>query len=163
MSNEIFASSTAGDDKDNNLVVPLVVKDPSAAKIIPVEPFSNGLEVTEDTECGIGFIRGKLLQRFATKNVYVFVYGLLGCVFSASYAYSNGTITTLEKRFKIPSKTIGKLEQSTKRIFRPETKDSASAQGSLQVPFSHLKSLHLALYSNASSSKDSSKGLVKFN
>lgn len=47
------------------------------------------------------------VSRFATKNVYVLIYGLLGCIFSASYAYSNGIITTLEKRFKIPSKTIG--------------------------------------------------------
>lgn len=34
-------------------------------------------------------------------------YGLSGFIFSATYAYFNATITTLEKRYKIPSKTIG--------------------------------------------------------
>jgi hypothetical protein len=31
----------------------------------------------------------------------------VGCVFSATYAYFNGTITTLEKRYKIPSRNTG--------------------------------------------------------
>lgn len=40
--------------------------------------------------------------RLANKKTYVFLYGIIGCVFSATYAYFNGTITTLEKRYKIP-------------------------------------------------------------
>lgn len=64
--------------------------------------------LTEDTSCGFWIIKGPKLQRFANKKAYVFLYGLLGCVCSAAYAYFNGTITTLEKRFKIPSKTTGK-------------------------------------------------------
>uniref|UniRef100_A0A170VWQ2 Organic anion transporting polypeptide 58da n=1 Tax=Triatoma infestans TaxID=30076 RepID=A0A170VWQ2_TRIIF len=47
------------------------------------------------------------MQRFANKKAYVFLYGLLGCIFSAAYSYFNGIITTLEKRFRIPSKTMG--------------------------------------------------------
>lgn len=35
------------------------------------------------------------------------LYGLSGCIFSATYAYFNATITTLEKRYKIPSRTVG--------------------------------------------------------
>lgn len=66
-------------------------------------------QLTEDTTCGIWFLKGPCLQRFANKKAYVFLYGLLGCVFSAAYAYFNGTITTLEKRFKIPSRTTGKV------------------------------------------------------
>lgn len=31
----------------------------------------------------------------------------MGCVFSATYAYFNGTLTTMEKRFKIPSQNLG--------------------------------------------------------
>ncbi|XP_058794443.1 solute carrier organic anion transporter family member 74D isoform X2 [Phymastichus coffea] len=65
------------------------------------------LPITEEISCGIWCFRGPLLQRFANKKVYVFLYGVLGCIFSASYAYFNGTITTIEKRFKIPSKTTG--------------------------------------------------------
>ena len=65
------------------------------------------LPITDETSCGIWCIRGSTLQRFANKKAYVFLYGVLGCIFSASYAYFNGTITTIEKRFKIPSKTTG--------------------------------------------------------
>lgn len=68
--------------------------------------------LTEETSCGIGCLRGPFLQRFANKKAYVFLYGVLGCIFGASYAYFNGTITTLEKRFKIPSKTTGNLQRN---------------------------------------------------
>ncbi|XP_071453353.1 solute carrier organic anion transporter family member 74D [Hetaerina americana] len=61
----------------------------------------------KDTQCGIGPIRGAFLQKFANKKVYVFLYGIIGSIFSATYAYSNGTITTVEKRFKIPSRITG--------------------------------------------------------
>ncbi|KAG8273911.1 hypothetical protein J6590_011460 [Homalodisca vitripennis] len=62
---------------------------------------------SEDTTCGIGFIRGKFLQKLATKNSYAVVYGILGFVFASTYSYMNGIITTLEKRFKIPSTNTG--------------------------------------------------------
>lgn len=65
------------------------------------------MPLTEDTMCGYGCIRGAFLQRFANKKAYVFLYGLLGCIFSACYAYATGTITTIEKRFKIPSRNTG--------------------------------------------------------
>lgn len=45
--------------------------------------------------------------RFANQTSYVILYGLVGCIFSMTYAYFNGTITTIEKRFKIPSKNTG--------------------------------------------------------
>lgn len=63
--------------------------------------------LTDDTTCGIGPLRAAWMQKFANKKAFVFLYGLLGCIFSASHAYFNGTITTLEKRFKIPSRTTG--------------------------------------------------------
>lgn len=65
------------------------------------------MPLTDETTCGIGCFRGPVLQRFANKKAYVILYGILGCIFAASYSYFNGTITTLEKRFKIPSKTTG--------------------------------------------------------
>ncbi|BES92194.1 Organic anion [Nesidiocoris tenuis] len=64
-------------------------------------------EITEETTCGIGCLKGRFLQRFANKKAYVFLYGLMGLILSAAYSYFNGTITTLEKRFKIPSRTTG--------------------------------------------------------
>ncbi|KAF3425089.1 hypothetical protein E2986_03669 [Frieseomelitta varia] len=87
---------------------------PPTTPTTPTTPSSRGLEdvfkdlpITDETSCGIWCIRSPTLQRFANKKAYVFLYGVLGCIFSASYAYFNGTITTIEKRFKIPSKTTG--------------------------------------------------------
>ncbi|XP_015609202.1 solute carrier organic anion transporter family member 2A1 [Cephus cinctus] len=72
-----------------------------------LEEVFKDLPITDDTTCGIWCFKGPTLQRLANKKAYVFLYGVLGCIFSASYAYFNGTITTIEKRFKIPSKTTG--------------------------------------------------------
>jgi len=71
------------------------------------EMFDN-MPLTEETTCGFWFFKGALLQKFANKKMYVCLYGLLGCCMGATYAYFNGTITTLEKRFQIPSRTTGK-------------------------------------------------------
>lgn len=35
------------------------------------------------------------------------LYGITGCIFSATYSYFTGTLTTLEKRYKIPSRNTG--------------------------------------------------------
>lgn len=35
------------------------------------------------------------------------MFGIVGLIFSSSHAYYNGTITTMEKRFKIPSAKMG--------------------------------------------------------
>lgn len=92
-----------------------LLKVPTTPTVTPTMP-SRGLDevfrdlpITDDTSCGIWCCRGPNLQRLANKKAYVFLYGVLGCIFSASYAYFNGTITTLEKRFKIPSKTTGEF------------------------------------------------------
>lgn len=43
----------------------------------------------------------------ANKKMYVLLFGITGCIYSATYAYFNATITTLEKRYKIPSRNTG--------------------------------------------------------
>ncbi|XP_058065662.1 solute carrier organic anion transporter family member 74D isoform X1 [Anopheles bellator] len=82
---------------------------PEMAKMLPedLEDLYRDMALTKDTTCGFWIFRGPLLQRFANKKVYVFMYGVAGCIFSASFAYFNGIITTLEKRYKIPSKNTG--------------------------------------------------------
>lgn len=45
--------------------------------------------------------------RFANKKAYVALYGIVGSIVGATYAYFSGTITTIEKRYKIPSKNTG--------------------------------------------------------
>jgi len=93
-------------------------------KMIPPADFENLYKehpLTEETTCGLGPIRSAWLQKFANKKAYVFIYGLLGCTFSASYAYFNGTITTLEKRFKIPSRTTGESQMLDLTFRGPRT------------------------------------------
>lgn len=108
-------SSNSNHEKNGpeNLKLLQVPATPPATPSSPTTP-TRGLEdvfkelpITDDTSCGIWCFRGPILQKFANKKAYVFLYGVLGCIFSASYAYFNGTITTIEKRFKIPSKTTG--------------------------------------------------------
>ncbi|GJQ65785.1 hypothetical protein Trydic_g11955 [Trypoxylus dichotomus] len=64
-------------------------------------------DYAKETTCGWWIFKGGCLQRFANKKAFVLLYGVVGCLFSASYSYNSGTITTLEKRFKIPSRTTG--------------------------------------------------------
>ena len=45
--------------------------------------------------------------RFANKKVLVLIYGVLSLVFASAGSYFNATITTIEKRYKIPSKNMG--------------------------------------------------------
>ncbi|EDW01467.1 GH20434 [Drosophila grimshawi] len=60
-----------------------------------------------DTLCGFGIFKGPRLQSWATENVYVVVYGIAGCFIAMAFSYFNGTITTLEKRYGIPTRTSG--------------------------------------------------------
>lgn len=62
----------------------------------------------EDTVCGVWFFKPKWLQIFASKKVYVLVYGLLGLNQFMLSSYFNGTLTTMEKRFKFSSQMSGK-------------------------------------------------------
>lgn len=57
--------------------------------------------------CGASFWHPACLQRFATKKTFIIIYGLLGCVQAMSFVYFVVSLTTLEKRFQIPSSTTG--------------------------------------------------------
>ncbi|XP_039480985.1 solute carrier organic anion transporter family member 74D isoform X1 [Drosophila santomea] len=61
----------------------------------------------KDTHCGFWILKGPSMQKFATEKMYVILYGLAGCVMTMTFAYFNATITTLEKRYKIPTKVSG--------------------------------------------------------
>lgn len=64
---------------------------------------------SEDTTCGIGPCTPAWLQKFASKKTYVLVHGLIGMNTFALSSYFIGTISTLEKRFKISSQTSGEF------------------------------------------------------
>lgn len=46
-------------------------------------------------------------NRFANKKAFVIIHGILGCMYISAHAYYNGTITTIEKRYGIPSRVTG--------------------------------------------------------
>ncbi|KAK9505169.1 hypothetical protein O3M35_009279 [Rhynocoris fuscipes] len=49
------------------------------------------------------------MQRLANPTVFMVVYGLLGTIQAMSYIYIVSTLTTIERRFGIPSKTTGMM------------------------------------------------------
>ncbi|EDW28766.1 GL18770 [Drosophila persimilis] len=57
--------------------------------------------------CGLANWHPAWLQKYATTKMFMGVYGLLGTIQAMSYMYFIVTLTTLEKRFKIPSQTTG--------------------------------------------------------
>ena len=73
--------------------------------------------------CGLGpCFRPTWLRRFSTPRYFLIVYSLLGTVQAMAFVYFVATLTTLEKRFKIPSKTTGKLNKFQK--FRSNTNET---------------------------------------
>lgn len=79
-----------------------------------------------DTTCGFSIFKGPALQRcgslfrvgfsltkdiplprFATAKSFVIIYGIASCFLVMAFTYFTGTITTMEKRFNIPSKISG--------------------------------------------------------
>uniref|UniRef100_A0A1B6M0J5 Solute carrier organic anion transporter family member n=2 Tax=Graphocephala atropunctata TaxID=36148 RepID=A0A1B6M0J5_9HEMI len=64
-------------------------------------------EVTKETRCGVLGCYPSWLQILASKKTYVVLFGLVGMNQLAIGSYAVATITTLEKRFKIPSQTSG--------------------------------------------------------
>jgi len=59
-------------------------------------------------DCGICGIYPRWLRNRATPKNFIAVYGLLGTVQAMAFIYIVVTLTTLEKRFKIPSRTTGR-------------------------------------------------------
>ncbi|XP_064548299.1 solute carrier organic anion transporter family member 74D-like [Drosophila montana] len=103
------------DNKDQSEVSPFLA---DAGKQSAIEkkvqelkdPKISALEAEDDSKditCGFWIFRGPFLQSCATEAMYVTIYGIAGCFMAMCFAYFNGTITTLEKRYKIPTKTLG--------------------------------------------------------
>ena len=72
--------------------------------------YENGAdEHDEDIQCGFAFCRPACMQRFANKTYFMIVFSLLAVVQSMGWSYMTGTITTIQKRFKISSQTTGEI------------------------------------------------------
>ncbi|XP_052865245.1 solute carrier organic anion transporter family member 74D [Anopheles cruzii] len=65
------------------------------------------MSVANVNRCGVSCWHPAWMQRFATPKSFIMVYGFLGTVQAMAYIYFVITLTTLEKRFKIPSSTTG--------------------------------------------------------
>ena len=62
-----------------------------------------------ETSCGIRSWRPSCLQVFASKKVYMIIYGLLNIVQSMFFTYLGSTLSTLEREFGIKSKETAYL------------------------------------------------------
>lgn len=93
--------------KDEEVVFIQNVKHDKVESEITLEQALRDLPITEDTSCGYGFFQSKFLQKFATIKSFVVLFGVVGSIFSMTNSYFNGILTTVEKRFKIPSRNIG--------------------------------------------------------
>jgi hypothetical protein len=71
-----------------------------------INEYCKTMPPSDETSCGIWLIRGKWLQSMANKKVLILLVGITSCVFGSTYSYYSSTITTMEKRFKIPTKMI---------------------------------------------------------
>lgn len=63
----------------------------------------------EQNLCGLAKWHPPWMQRYANSKMFMAVYGLMGTIQAMSYMYFVVTMTTIEKRFKIPSQTTGKF------------------------------------------------------
>ncbi|XP_077302634.1 organic anion transporting polypeptide 33Ea [Arctopsyche grandis] len=63
--------------------------------------------MSTEVQCGVWNFRPKCLQKFATPRSFMIIYGFLGTVQAMSFIYFVVSLTTMERRFKIPSQTTG--------------------------------------------------------
>ncbi|XP_042209705.1 solute carrier organic anion transporter family member 1C1-like isoform X2 [Homarus americanus] len=61
----------------------------------------------EHTQCGLGTVRGGTLQKLATPVTYLVISSVVALVQGIFYTYANATLSTVEKRFRLPSKISG--------------------------------------------------------
>ena len=73
------------------------------------ESFYREFPVDKDTSCGYSVFRGSFLQFSATKNIFVVINGMAGCLMIACFTYFSGSISSIEKLYGIPSQRSGML------------------------------------------------------
>lgn len=69
--------------------------------------YRHDYEVEKDTSCGYSVFRSSFLQLSATKNFFILVNGVAGCLVTASFTYFSGSISSIEKLYGIPSQKSG--------------------------------------------------------
>lgn len=78
---------------------------------VPPQPNNNATADSNadsvDYQCGMGGCRPKALQRFANPRMFFIVYSLMGILQGAYKTYMVGTLSTIERRYAMSSKTTG--------------------------------------------------------
>ncbi|CAL4068297.1 unnamed protein product, partial [Meganyctiphanes norvegica] len=59
------------------------------------------------TLCGIGILRNGWLQKLARPEVYLLAFSITGITQGMNFSYAGGTMTTIQRRFGLSSKTSG--------------------------------------------------------
>ncbi|CAB4061092.1 unnamed protein product [Lepeophtheirus salmonis] len=58
------------------------------------------------TLCGLGSWRPQVLQRFATRRMYIFIYCIIGVIHGMLFSYFSTILSTIEKKFGLKSQEI---------------------------------------------------------
>ncbi|XP_069178029.1 solute carrier organic anion transporter family member 74D isoform X1 [Procambarus clarkii] len=76
-------------------------------EVLTVQMVEDILGPDEDTMCGAGLVRGEALQKLASPATYLVISSVVALVQGMFYTYANATLSTVEKRFRLPSKISG--------------------------------------------------------
>lgn len=107
------AEENYNEESSNLLKQTDTTKVPTASRLRDLsELMLEELPISDETACGIWCIREPFLQKFANKKTYSLIFGLSALLFQATRAYFKGTMTTVEKRYKISSQTTGSLSRN---------------------------------------------------
>ncbi|KFM75765.1 Solute carrier organic anion transporter family member 4C1, partial [Stegodyphus mimosarum] len=104
LNNEMELKNAAEYPQSDNISVP-----PTQLKDQVFNDIAETQESDEDTVCGIGIFRPKWIQKWATPEVYLVLYSIIGVLQGTYYTYLVSTITTLEKRFAFKTKISGTI------------------------------------------------------
>lgn len=85
---------------DNSEQNEIFLSDSKPEKLVEEEEFD------EETRCGFWIFQGKWMQKLASKKVFLVFHAVSGMMYSASFFYYSGTVTTLEKHYKFSSTQI---------------------------------------------------------
>lgn len=79
-------------------------KESDGREVLTEELIHEILGPEDDTQCGVGRVRGGVLQRLATPLTYLVLSSTAALVQGMFYTFAGATLSTIERRFRLPSK-----------------------------------------------------------
>lgn len=77
------------------------------SQVPTTEDVSNQTEKEEDFVCGLGSFRPRWMQKLANAKVFLVIFCILGIIEGASFSYTIGVLSSLEKRYAFDSRVSG--------------------------------------------------------